>query len=321
MNTENFGNILDFEGSDKRPNTSTSDFRAEIVAANLIEQGYDPSRILLVREGGSRRGFSKDIEGISLHFSAHDLSDYLHIRTNREGIYDILPEGIFHRTINHKFNPDREDMLDEIKIHREEEFFARKFFRLFEMELDNMLTEITLFETKFDRRISHSGFVEIFLFYWPVIKLLERDRAILFLQHVIPVIHKIRSSHIEIEEALSLILDVPVHLENIILAAKEAADFFESELGKSKLGIDFILGNTFNDGIYDMKVRIGPMSALKMKAFLKDEPADRILDALCRLFLPGNVFVVKDYILVPEDSVFILSTGQTSTWLGINSYI
>jgi hypothetical protein len=30
---------------------------------------------------------------------------------------------------------------------------------------------------------------------------------------------------------------------------KEASNFFESELGKSKPGIDPILGNTFNDGV------------------------------------------------------------------------
>jgi hypothetical protein len=95
--TEKYGQLPDFEELDKQPNSPTTDFKAEIIAASLIEQGYDPSRILLIREGSFKRGFSKDIEEVSLHFSAQDLSDYLHIKTNRESIYDILPEGIFHR--------------------------------------------------------------------------------------------------------------------------------------------------------------------------------------------------------------------------------
>jgi hypothetical protein len=320
MDTEKYGQLLDFEGLDKQPNTSTTDFKAETVAANLIEQGYDPSRILLIREGSFKRGFSKDINEVSLQFSANDLSDYLHIKTNRESIYDILPEGIFHRAVNRKLNPDKEDIVDEIKIHREEEFFARKFFQPFEVELDNLLIDMALFEAKFDKRISNPGYVEIFLFYWPVIKLLKREQAVLFL-HTIPIIHKIRNSYADTAEALSLILDVPVHIENVILAVKEASNSFESELGKSKLGIDLILGDTFNDGVYDIKIRIGPMSALRMKDFLKGELADRILCELCRLFLPGNVFITKEYVLDKEDSVFVLSTGQTSTYLGINAFI
>jgi hypothetical protein len=320
MDTEQYGQLSDFEGLDKHPNTPTTDFKAETIAANLIEQGYDPDRILLIRKGSFKRGFSKDIEEVSLQFSTNDLSDYLHIKTNRESIYDILPEGIFHRTVNRKLNPDKEDMVDEIKVHREEEFFARKFFQPFEVELDNLLIDMALFEAKFDKRIGNPAYVEIFLFYWSVIKLLKREQAVLFL-HTIPIIHKIRNSYTDTAEALSLILDVPVHIENVILAVKEASNYFESELGKSKLGIDLILGDTFNDGVYDIKIRIGPMSALRMKDFLKGELADRILCELCRLFLPGNVFIAKEYVLDPEDSVFILSTGQTSTYLGINAFI
>jgi hypothetical protein len=320
MESERFRNLLDLEGAVGYPNTRDSDFRAEVVAAGLVERGYDPSKIVLTREGAGKRGYAKDIEGIELRYSEHDLSDYLYIRTNRDGIYDILPEGLFHQTVNRKINKDKEDIIDEFRIHREEEFFARKFFQLFEIELDGVLTDIALLETKFDRRTSHPDYTRIFLACWPVISLLERRQAILFL-HTLPNLHRIRNNYTGTEESLSLILDVPVHLENIILAQKETGNSFESELGKSRLGIDLIPGKTFNDGLYDISLRIGPMSALKMKTFLPGEIADRILDCLRLLFLPANVFIVKEYILVPEDSVFVLSEGETVTWLGINSYI
>jgi hypothetical protein len=319
-NDNEFGELLDFEGLDNQPNTASSDFKAEFVAASLIENGYDPSRIILTREGAGKRGYAKDIEEISLLCSEHDLLDYLHIKTNREGIYDILPEGLFHQTINRKINKDKEEIVDEIKIHREEEFFARKFFRLFEIEMDHVLTDITLLEIAFDKRMSYSNYVNAFIPFWPVIELLERKQAVLFL-HIVPILHRIRDSYAAIEASLSLILDVPVHLEPIILEKKDSNDVFESKLGDCRLGIDFILGNTFNDGLYDMKIWIGPMPALKMKQFLEGEIADRILNELCRLFIPSNVFIVKEYILDPEDSVFILSSEEKSTWLGINSYI
>jgi hypothetical protein len=320
MENTGFRNLLDFEGSGKHPNTPESDFKAEVIAAGLIERGYDPSKILLVREGAGRRGFAKDIEEIGLQFSEYDLSDYLHIKTNREGIYDILPEGIFHRSVNRKLNPDREDMIDEVRIHNAEEFFARKFFRLFETELDGVLTEMALFETEFDRRATHPNHVNVFLAYWPVLRLLEREQAIIFL-HVVPIIHRVRDSYRDVEESLSLILDVPVHIEPVILEKKDADSVLESRLGKSRLGVDFIPGDTFNDGQYDIKIRVGAMPASRMKAFLEGGPADRVLSRLCRLFLPANVFVVREYVIDPRDSAFILSTDGTDTYLGINSFV
>ncbi len=310
----------DLEIPDSTPNTLESDYKAEVVAAHLVEQGYDPAKIILTRLGDDRRGFGKDIEALSLYFSEYDQTDFLQIQANREGIYDILPEGVFHQTINRKLNKDKEEMIDEIKIHREEEFFARRFFRLFEIELDQVLTDIALLEIAFDKRITHPDYVYIFRSFWPVLDLLDREQAVLFL-HIIPILQRIRNSNASIEEALALILHVPVSLEPIILEKKETSNEFESRLGKSRLGLDLITGNTFNDGQYDLKVRVGPMSAIKMKDFLKNEKYDRILSDLCRLFLPANVFHVYDYILDPEDSHFVLSTPKTATWLGINSYI
>ena len=317
---DDFRKVYDYDLSDKQPNTRDSDYRSEVVAAHLVEKGYDPDKIVISRLGADKRGYGKDIEELSLYYSEYDQSDYVQILVNKEGIYDILPEGIFHQTVNRKFNKDKEEMIDEIKIHREEEFFARKFFRLFEIELDHVLTDIASLEIAFDKRITHPDFTGIFRSFWPVMNLLDRKQAVLFL-HTIPILQRVRTSNAGIEEALSLILGVPIHLEPVILEKKETNSDFESILGTSRLGLDLVLGNTFNDGQYDLKVRVGSMSALKMKDFLKGEKYDRILHDLCQLFLSADVFTEMEYILDPKDSHFTLSTDQTVTYLGINSYI
>lgn len=63
------------------------------------------------------------------------------------------------------------------------------------------------------------------------------------------------------------------------------------------------------------------MPASRMKAFLEGGTADRVLSHLCRLFLPANVFTVREYVIDPQDAAFILSTDRTDTYLGINSFI
>jgi len=313
-------NILELEDLEKQANTLFTDFRAEVIAANLVEQGFDWSQIMLTRHGAAKRLYSKEIEEIYLQFSEHDLTNYLEIKTNREGIYDILPEGLFHQNLKTRHNKDKEDILDEIKIHREEEFFARSFFRLFEIELDRVLVDISLFETKYDRRISHPHYTKIFFQYWPILEMLEREQAILFL-HIIPIIHNIRNNFPDIEESLSLLLDVPVKIKPIKLINKQANNSFESRLDVHKLGVDFVLGNTFDDGQYDIKIVVGPISAQKMTFFLITSPGYEILNRLCDLFFSCDTFIIKEFKLLPEDSEFVLSDEEKTTYLGLNTFI
>ena len=312
-------NILKWEGVD-RVNLLETDFRAETLSAALIEEGYDPDKIHIVRQGGAKRGFAKDIEEINLRFSEYDLEDYLEIKSNKSGIYDNLPEGVFHQSARKKLNQDKEEIIDEIKEHRLEEFYARKFFQLFEVESDYALTLAYLYEIRYDKKISNSNYTDIFTVYWPVLKLLKPEQRVLFM-HTIPYLHQIRNNHEEIEKNMSILLEVPVKIENIKLPAKTADSFFESNLNKSRLGKDLVLGKTFDDGQYDLKITIGPISAKKMEYFFEPSAGNTILDYLCNLFFSGDAFVVKDFKVVPEEAAFKLSFGEVNTFLGINAFI
>lgn len=318
---ENF-TFLDFTGL--HPNSMDTDYLFEVIVASLIEQGCPPDQIEIVRDGIARRGISKDVEAIRKKYSAEELTDYLCVSVNREGLYDMLPEGLFHKPTYKRtykdIESDVEKAVDEIKIHREQEFFARKFFHLFELMADQTLIDACLYETKYDRKITHKEFVRLFVQYWPVLNMLEHKQAIFFM-HIIPIIHTIRTDHEDLAEALSFILDVPVELSYIDMPAKQSEHFFESSLNSSCLGVDLVLGNSFDDGESDLKIRIGPISATRMRDFLETAKGSIILDELCALFFPVNLFITKEFIIDPADSEFILSDENHETYLGINSYL
>lgn len=311
--------ILSLEGASMSVNSIESDYKSEVIAANLVMQGYDPNRIFLIRKGAMRRGFAKDIEHIDLQFSEHDLRDYLNIYTNRESIYDILPEGLFHQPINKSKSKQKDDILDEIKHHRQEEFFARKFFQLFEVEADRALTDIYLWELGFDKKISNKNFINIFLPYWPILKYFDSRQAIIFI-YVISILHKVRNNHSEVEDIISIILDVPVKISPTKIPHKDVdPDSYNSQIGIAGLGVDFVLGDIFDDGIDDLKVTIGPISAKKMEYFMPPNEGTLILDKLCDLLLTADSFVVKDFKISPEDSVFILS--EEKAVVGVNTFL
>ncbi len=310
--------------SQQYPNDLDTDFRFEVIAAALIERGYTPEQIRVIREGIGRRGVSKDVESVYRQHSPENLTDCLCIKVNREGLYDMLPEGLFHTSTYKRsykdMDTDTEKALDEIKIHREQEFFARKFFHVFEVPSDRILIDAYFYEARYDRKVSHEEFVDLFVHYWPLLKELEHKQAVFFL-HIIPILHQIRVDLKAVEEALSYILAAPVRIEQVKVADKKVARHYESQLDEAHLGVDFVLDNTFDDGEYDLKLIVGPISADRMRDFLETAPGYRILEELCTLFFSVNLNVVKEFKIDPADCEFILSDDTHSTYLGINSFI
>ena len=311
-------NLNEYDITHRFHKSPETDYRAEVVAASMIDKGYDPEKIQIERAGTARRGFSNEIEEIYEQFSTHDLTDYLYIKANKEGLYDMLPAGLFHEPMyNKKFNKDKEELLEEIQVHRQEEFFARRFFQLFEIIADETLIGASLQEVRYSRKISHPEYVRLFEPYWQILKKLNQKQAVFFM-HIIPILHKIRINRFSVAEALSYILDVPVEITEIKLSAKKADRHYESRMGANRLADGLVLGNSFDDGEYDLKITIGPISSMRMLNFLETAPDSLILDELCEIFLPVDKFVVKEYKILPEDSSFILAEN---TFLGINTFI
>lgn len=304
-------------------NSSDTDYKAEIVATSLIEQGVDPDKITIIRDGIFRRGISKEVEKIYRKYSDYDLVDYLCIHANKEGMYDMLPQNIFHQPIHKSTTKDKEDVLEEIRIHRSEEFFARKFFHVFELIADRTLIDAYSFESKYNRKTTHSEFTKLFIRYWPILQMLTLKQGVFFI-HIIPLLHRIRLHYGNMERAFSHVLEVPVKITEVKLPAKKTGQNFGSNLGKgrkSKLGVNLVLGDEFDDGIYDLKLTVGPIPAITMRNFLETAKGYKILESLCEVFLPAHAFVAKEFIIDPEDSAFILSDESHETYLGINSFL
>lgn len=306
--------------SKRTTNNLDTDYKAEVIAASLIEQGIDPDSVTIIRKGIARRGISTEVENVYQKFSEYDLLEYLCIDANKEGMYDMLPQNIFHQPVKKNRDKDKEDIMEEIRLHRSEEFFARKFFHLFELIADRTLTNAYLFEAKYDRKISNSEFTALFTQYWPVLKILTLKQSVFFMS-VIPLLHRIRSHYRNMEQALSHILEVPVKISTIKLPAKNSKQNFESHVGKNRMGVNFVLGKQFDDAIYDLKLTIGPISTATMKNYLETAKGYKVLENLCEIFLPAHAFIVKDFIIDPQDSLFVLSDVSSSTFLGINSFI
>lgn len=311
---ENSDKIFLYDEEKHQYNLSDTDFKGEIVANTLRENHYDENRVLILRQGNARRGYSKDIDKVCQEYSQHDLKDYLNIYVNRKGLYDILPENMFHQHIYTEDHHSKEEVLDEIRIHREEEFYARRFFRPFEISIDQMLVDFQGMERKMDKMNVYRNYVNVFVKEWPVLELLPLKQAVMLVK-ILPYIESITASLKKIEQILSILLDIPVHLKEGKRAVTHVDRQMIPPLGKCRLGVDFVLGDNFEDGSSQLVLEIGPISANDLQDFLSGRKGDKILSELKELFLPADRQIVTKYIIRQEDTGFKLG----ESYLGINT--
>ncbi|MEO8961053.1 MAG: hypothetical protein ABI325_04175, partial [Ginsengibacter sp.] len=118
--------------------TIDTDFKAEVVAAEMVESGVPAEEIMIILLGSLRRSHRKDVDTITEEISDHNNKVFTHITTHKEGIYDMLPEGLFHSPALPKSATTQKEIIENIKKHRLEENNARRFFLPFEAAINQL---------------------------------------------------------------------------------------------------------------------------------------------------------------------------------------
>lgn len=302
----------------KKINKLDTDFRAEAVAAGLIESGLSASKILIVRKKGNKRLVSKDIAEIKNDFSRQDLMEYLYIHTNRNSIYDTIPENIFHQPFSTAQKKSQEDVINEIRRHRQEEFYARQYFQPFEMAIDQLLIDAQLYEREFDKRNFHSNLKDIFSGYWSVLRLMTLKQAVFFIK-IIPIMHHVTTDFHLAGKLMGIILEAPVEIKLGELSEIKIEAHPLRKAQRWRLGVNSVVGNSFKDGYRDINITIGPMLPEKVKSFSVGFNNRLILDQLLSMMLPANSQKVIKYKTAEDHAGFRLGDGKHKAYLGINT--
>src|SRR5215217_9429202 len=102
-----------------------SDLCAEFVAGSWLEEGIAQDKILFRPLGSFKRRSHADVESVG----EAELGNFEGkvIASNRNGIYDHLPEQLFHLPSAGSINTLKKK-VDEIRLQREKEQKSRLFF-------------------------------------------------------------------------------------------------------------------------------------------------------------------------------------------------
>ncbi|SMP28273.1 type VI secretion system baseplate subunit TssG [Chryseobacterium profundimaris] len=302
-------------------NKLQTDFKAEAVAVNLLKYHRAVSNIFIQRIGINDRAYLKDIKSITSDYLGFDEEVFI-IETYREGIYDYLPEGLFHPPSLGATRKNVESVVKEIRKQKRVEDDARKFFKPFELEI--FFTEVSALLKEFDFEIASDtdALLNTVSELWPLVKMMDKQNAYIFI-HILPFFHQIRGDKSWFERCMTAFLQIPVKVTfapNVIDRVEEDDD--SMLLGNSRLGVTYIPSGKHMDGQRNWVVNIGPIPYTEMKKYISGSPFRKVLNAMYDYFLPVSVDIEENFITEKEEFSFALEDDErNSNRLGYSTFL
>ena len=291
----------------------TADILAEVLSAELINNGVRPDDIVFKSVGLRKRPYSRDILGIEFP----DDDEKIQIAVHRESLYDSLPEALFHQPLNSKPFKSKEEVLNEIKIHRQEEKEARKFFLPLENEFHHLRLLLEQTERKSFDNFSGKSTMQVFYKLFGVVSFLNPEQ-IATLLILLPRAYQLKGNLKLLEQCYTLILG-----ENIKIGVhkKRESTILENSIDNSFLGINSLTNNELRIEEEFIKIEVEIKDERRILLYMKDGENNKIINLLNDYFLPYDLNVEVDLNIFNKEKLAGIGNDATPSFLGANTYI
>jgi hypothetical protein len=315
--------MKDLEHLIKMINSYPSDIKAEVLLADLVQEGYSQSDFLIFYDSLFKRRFSSDILKVEKIF-INDYQEMLAIYIARDGLYDLLPEGLFHVTSPSALTSGTgmaADSRKELKVEEE----TRKFFRPFENEFFFQRIQLELQERLILQKLNDNSFGDFFLRFWKIDPSLPKD-LIIKLTSLLPFIKEIVGDFTMTADCLGVILeeDVTHTIHYTTEPPKETSISIKEEefsLGQANLGINLITDGHRMEGCKLIKFSIGPLRKTGIEPYLENGAIARFIECFCGFFVPMEITVEFDVVMQKELQEFVLDPDNNQPIMGYNTII
>ena len=300
-----------------------NDIKAEAVAADIVENGLDPSEIVVIPDGSFTRNYSMDVSYAEVIKSANGQKS-LGLHITRDGLYDSLPESVFHDQ-SHESLTSGHDMAKLSKKQKMEEKEARLFFLPFENEIFTHRVQIELEERKILYQFSENLFNDVYPQFWNLDRSLPKklvSRFVLILHLANKIVGRLDLT----EKCLEVILDE--HVKINVTTRKQwektlpATSVLNTPgLGSCTLGDDLICGAYVSDTDPVMEFVIGPLKNTAITDYLENGDCSRFLSCFYSYFVPMEMDAVTTVNVSNTQQQFILGDHTSNAILGFNAGI
>jgi hypothetical protein len=298
------------------------DFKGEVLAAEFVANGLPLNKICFKALGTHKRPVENDIANVSVHVDANGLS-MLELALNREGIYDMLPEGITHYKTAPTPDNEKGKVLKEIADAKKNEADARKFFETFENEFFYARLRLELQERALLNLAMPQSAQQLFatLFGGGFTAPPQQMAALL---HVLPLIHQIQGDITKMQYCLCQVLQTDVKMECVSPRTLCKYTGQLPALGLCALGVDAVAGNSFVAQWPLYKIDVVNIPRAAMPLFFNNGQNHRLLSYMLGYLLPANAgYTIALHLLKDEKKGCTLTdaNGQNAWHLGYDTYI
>lgn len=297
-------------------NAIDTDYRADFLAASLVEAGVELDQVRLHRLGISRCG--KNVDSVAQSFSRDELTDFVDIFVRKRDLYESLPEGLFHRSSPSVAKQGERSLIQSMGRSRQEAFNARRFFHPLEMAIDRMSVVAQLYERCLDNCGRHDEFVRMLAPHWSFIHSLS-SREALVLVHFIAVIHRIMDAE-RIGRLLSLFLGC-----RVVVSRKSVTKTYRArsvwQLGRERLGLSTMAGAEVSLVVPLLVVRIVGLSPSRDDLFSTESQSYKQLMRVLGLFVPADAELEVRLELERRADMFWLADGGQGAKLGYTTIL
>lgn len=304
------------------------DLRPEVVIGQLLIAGaLREDEIFFTRNGGTFRSVGRDIERVLPPHTTEHRTDRGMVELNRAGIYDGLPEALFHQSKRSKPFRSIEEIKDEYKANEAIEKNARKFFWPLDHELSWARVLIELNERRLTTDLLDDRTGRGVLRFWdPPDFFTEDEKGDLLM--LLPLCYRLVGDLHLTAQAMEEVLQVKVGLEQRITArslgmagSNEDEEQEKGTLAGMQLGVDSLLTGAPEVLEQILVLRLGPMDAQLANTFAPGQVGRKKLDHLVSMLVPADRSVEVEVRVRPAPAGARLATERGYCRLGVTSIL
>lgn len=281
--------------------TAHNFLKAEVFCAELMANGFAFDDIRLFCNSNFRKSFRNEIDEVKFDLNDETNREELQLTINKDGIYDRLPEGLFHQSKGNSKTSSTAQMTEEHRRFKDEERMARKFFQPLEQELFRYAAFVEQEEVNLSFGILNGDLKSELSGFWGIPKGLPEEPVKRLVQ-LMPWAKMIKGNAGQTAKALEFILEKPVVLTVKENSLQQVAHN-ESGSGLFELGIDTVLGNRFYEPSLCWVFNIESITRKEVEAYRPIGAYGKLLKQFEEIFIPLQIDIIFDLGVLTADDI------------------
>jgi type VI secretion system protein ImpH len=306
------------------------DLRIEVVLAELLTVGYVFDDFLVRPVGLFARRYRRDLGAVTEEAfeRAHRPVVRTVLEVHREGLYDALPQQVFHQpgSGSTEHSPGIRAMVEDSRAQRRKEKATRRFFLPFEQEFFRCRVRIEQEERRYFTSLSARWYNEALAQFWGLTDAGLPPTALTNLLYLLPLACNIVGDLPRTRRCFESVLGQPVQLRVVAPLQHALPSPVGSSpaqpsgtLGSLALGRDLVLGGDYQETLPALEINLLGLTVANLEAYLDGSWPAKALALLCEYFVAFETDVVVRYEMAAAAPEFRLGEGEQAAVLGFTT--